>query len=261
MKDFIHFAHGNGFPSLCYMQMLSGLEGRFDIGFIDRVGHDPLYPVTENWQHLVHELIASIKKQTTQPVIGVGHSLGGVLSFLAAIEEPELFKAVILLDSPIIGRFKSNMIRLAKSIGIIDRVTPAFRTKGRRGYWKNKEVLVQYLKSRELFKTFTENCLNDYIAYGLELKKDGYYLRFDKHIEYEIFRTLPHTLSRLEGTLHVPAALIFGDKSTVVTKMDVSYMKKRFKVHCFKTKGTHLFPMEHPFDVAKQIITAVDAIL
>ncbi len=105
-------------------------------------------------------------------MIALGHSLGGVLSLLAAIKEPELFKAIIMLDSPLIGPFKSRMVRLAKTVGVIDRITPAFRTKGRRGYWPSKEQLLRYLKTRDLFKTFTDECLEDYITYGLEQKDD-----------------------------------------------------------------------------------------
>ncbi|MFI4963274.1 MAG: alpha/beta fold hydrolase [Legionellales bacterium] len=261
MRDLIYFAHGNGFPSLCYKQMLDALETRFDYCYIDRIGHDPEFPVSENWHNLVSEVLASIKKQARQPVIGVGHSLGGILTLLASMEEPELFKAVIMLDSPIIGRFKSSMVKLAKGLGIIDRVTPALRTKTRRQYWQNHHDLMHYLKTRELFKTFTDPCLDNYITYGLELKSDGYYLRFDRHIEYQIYRTIPHILPYFEGKLVVPTALLYGDKSSVVSTMDVNYMKKRFNVYALKIKGTHLLPMEHPQAVARHIIDTVDRIL
>lgn len=261
MRELIHFAHGNGFPSLCYKQFLNGLEERFDLCYVDRIGHNPAYPVTENWHDLVSEVIASIESQAQQPVIAVGHSLGGILSLLAAIEQPKLFKAVVLLDSPLIGPFKSNMVRLAKALGIIDKVTPAFKTKGRRAHWQNHDQLLRYLKTRDLFKTFTDECLNDYIAYGLDLKEDGYHLRFDRNIEYQIYRTIPHVIPAYKGKLSIPAALIYGDKSTVVDRMDLRYMKSHFNIKCVKTKGTHLFPMEHPESVAKQVIDVIDAIL
>ncbi len=257
MKELIHFAHGNGFPALCYKQMLDNLHPFFDYCYIDKIGHNPTFPVGENWHNLVAEVIANISKQTDKPVIALGHSLGGVLSLLAAIEQPQLFKAVIMLDSPLIGTFKSSMVRLAKALGVIDRITPALRTRGRREYWKNHEQLIAYLKTRDLFKTFTDECLEDYITYGLEHKNDGYYLRFDRHIEYQIYRTIPHIIPTYEGKLSTPTALIYGDKSTVVGKMDVRYMKKKFNIKVFKTSGTHLFPMEHPQAVAKQIIAVL----
>lgn len=261
MKELIHFAHGNGFPALCYKQLLDELSVRFNYCYIDRLGHDSAFPVSENWHNLVLEVLSSIKKQANQPVIAVGHSLGGVLSLLAAIEQPDLFKAVVMLDSPLIGTFKSSMVRLAKGLGIIDRVTPAYRTKGRREYWQNYEQLMAYLKTRDLFKTFTDECLHDYITYGLDSHDDGYYLRFDRHIEYQIYRTIPHVIPQYEGKLHTPSALIYGDESSVVDRMDVRYMRKKFNIKTYKIRGTHLFPMEHPKEVAKQVIEAVDAIL
>ncbi|CAM2987139.1 alpha/beta fold hydrolase [Legionella worsleiensis] len=261
MRDLIHFAHGNGFPSLCYKQFLDQLAVVFDVCYPDMIGHHPDYPVTENWHHLVDEVIDSVEQQARQKVIAVGHSLGGVLSLLAAIERPDLFKAVVLLDSPLLGRFKSSMVHLAKVLGIIDRVTPAYRTKGRRTYWQDHDQLLRYLKTRDLFKTFTDECLDDYIKYGLDLKEDGYHLKFDRHIESQIYRTIPHVIPRLKGRSRVPAALIYGDSSTVIDSFDVRYMRRYFHIKSVQTKGTHLFPMEHPKSVAKQVIDVVDAIL
>ncbi|WP_019216705.1 alpha/beta fold hydrolase [Legionella tunisiensis] len=261
MKGLIHFAHGNGFPALCYKQLLDKLKEQYDYCYIDRIGHNPQFPVTENWHFLVEEIIASVKRQANQPVIGLGHSLGGVLSLLAAIEEPQLFKAVIMIDSPLLGHFKSSMVRLAKALGVIDRITPAGRTRGRRECWQNREQLLAYLKGRELFQTFTEACLKDYIDYGLQQTGQGYVLRFDRHIEYLIYRTIPHILPAYAGKARVPVALIYGNKSTVVDRLDVRYMKKHYHIVCFKVEGTHMLPMEHPTELATQIFTLLDAIL
>ncbi len=260
MKELIYFAHGNGFPALCYKQLLDSLKPRFDCCYIDKIGHNPEFPVSENWQSLVFEIIENIKNQTQQPVIAVGHSLGGVLSLLAAIEEPSLFKAVIMIDSPLIGRFKSSVVRLAKKIGIIDRITPAYRTAGRCTYWRTREQLLRYLKSRDLFKSFKDECLEDYINYGVELRDDGYHLRFERNIEYKIYRTIPHVLPKLEGKLQVPTVLIYGDKSRVVDRVDIRYMRKYFHVESVKMPGTHLIPMEHPELLAKQITEVIDGI-
>lgn len=261
MKELIHFAHGNGFPALCYSQLLNHLETHYDYCYIDKIGHNEDYPVTENWHDLVLEVIGSIEDKADKPVIALGHSLGGVLSLLAAIERPELFKALILLDSPLIGPFKSNVVKLAKAVGLIDRVTPAHKTRGRRQHWQTKEQLLDYLKSRELFNTFDEKCLEDYVNYGLELKEDGYHLRFNRVIEYQIYRTIPHIIPLYKNSLRIPTVLIYGDKSTVVGSMEIRYMKKHFNIQCVKTKGSHLFPMEDPLVVANQIVTVINAII
>ncbi len=260
MREILHFAHGNGFPSPCYRQLLQPLQGRFDCCYIDRIGHDVHFPVTENWHFLVDEIISSVQSQASKPVIAVGHSLGGVLSLLAAIEQPALFKFVILLDSPILGQIKSNIIRLSKSLGVIDRLTPASRTRGRQQHWQNREEVLSYLKSKTLFKSFTEACLNDYIDYGLQKIDHGYELRFDSDIEYQIYRTIPHVLHQHEGKLHRPAALIYGRQSTVIDRFDLRYMKKHYGIVNYAINGTHMFPMEHPHAAAELIVQAVDAL-
>ena len=258
MKEGLHFAHGNGFPSSCYRQLFQVLDARYDCKYIDMVGHNPHFPVTENWDYLVDELIASIREKFSHPIIGLGHSLGGVLNLLAAIKEPSLFKAVVMLDSPLLGRFKSGMVRLAKSIGLIDKLTPALRTRGRRHHWQTREELTRYLRGRPLFKTFTEECLQDYINFGFKKTNEGYWLNFDKQVEYLIFRTIPHHLPRYEGRLTVPTALIYGDKSTVVDGFDIRYMKKKYNVNCYRVKGTHMLPMENPLMVGRQVFQVLD---
>src|SRR5688500_19640395 len=64
--------------------MLDALRAHFKVSWIETIGTDPRYPPTEAWPRLVDELIESI----TEPVYGVGHSLGGYLNYLAAVRRP-----------------------------------------------------------------------------------------------------------------------------------------------------------------------------
>jgi len=261
MKDIIYFAHGNGFPSRCYQQLFLALEERYKTYYIDIVGHNPVFPVTDNWDFLVNELILSIRECTNEPVIGIGHSLGGILNLLASIKEPSLFKAVVMIDSPVLNRFKSHVVKLAKKVGVIDYLTPASRTQGRRQEWETKEQLAEYLKRRPLFKTFTEACLQDYINYGCEKTDTGYTLRFNPDVEYKIYRTVPHDLPHHKNKLSVPVALIYGDKSSVIDQFDVRYMSQKYGIPCYEMPGTHLLPMEDPKALAQKIFTVLAAIL
>ncbi|STX29278.1 hydrolases or acyltransferases (alpha/beta hydrolase superfamily) [Legionella beliardensis] len=253
MKDTIFFAHGNGFPSACYRQLFLALEKHFHCSYIDKIGHNPKFPVTENWDYLVEELIVTVQGKFSQPIIGVGHSFGGVLILLAAIKVPSLFKAVIMIDSPLLGRLKSTLVGLAKMLGLIDKVTPARRAKKRQFLWKDKSELITYLRSKPLFKTFNEACLQDYIDFGFKKTEKGYRLCFNRFIEYLIFRTIPHDLPRYEGLLTVPTALIYGEQSNIIDRLDLRYMKKKYDIRCYPMKGTHMLPMEDPNAIARQI--------
>jgi hypothetical protein len=57
-KPLLHFCHGNSFPSGTYRQLLDALGAHYEVRQTDMVGHDPRYPVDDNWSKLVDELIA-----------------------------------------------------------------------------------------------------------------------------------------------------------------------------------------------------------
>ena len=77
----IVFSHGNSFPSGTYSALFEHLRTRgFEVSAVDRFGHDPRFPVTDNWPHLVEQLaeFAAERVRTSGgPVYLVGHSLGG----------------------------------------------------------------------------------------------------------------------------------------------------------------------------------------
>ena len=65
----------------------------FAVKAIEKFGHDARYPVTDNWPHLVQQLVdftEPVVEKAGEPVWLVGHSLGGFLSLMAAARQPEL---------------------------------------------------------------------------------------------------------------------------------------------------------------------------
>ena len=233
--------------------MLAPLASRFTVSWIEAIGTDPRFPVSEGWPHLVDQLIESIK----EPVYGVGHSLGGYLNYLAAVRRPELFRAIVLLDAPIIGAFRGGMLGATKRLGIVDRVTPAGATRDRRSTWSSREEAKAHFRSRALFRHFTEDCLDDYVNHGL-IENHGFRLRIDPAIEYQIYRTIPHDMMKHLPKLHVPAAFIGGEDSDVVRRVRLAGMKPKFRMR--KVPGGHLFPFERPRDAATSIAQVLDGL-
>ncbi len=253
----IHFAHGNGFPSLAYRKMLNQLKAHdYDVYYIKKIGHNINYPITENWPYLVDELIESIESQINEPIIAVGHSLGGILSFMAAVKRPELFRAVIGLDAFWPGKLKLKMLYLAKKFGWTKRTVSATQAKKRRDHWPSESELKAYFDAKPFFQRLDSDCFNDYIKYGIKHDKDGYYLEFDKHREYQIYCTLPHLFSLFYDSraLHnVPSALIYGKQSEWLKSMGIRAAKKQYQRLCFGIEGSHMFPLEYPIECADKI--------
>ena len=239
--------------------MFRGLAPRYRIGAIEAIGTHPRYPVTEGWPLLVRQLIDTLEREHGgEPVFGVGHSLGAYLNFLAAAERPELFRAVVMIDAPVIGALRGRLLGATKRIGIVDRVTPAGVTRDRRAEWASREEAKAHFRDRRLFRDFTEECLDDYVRHALVKRENHsgrenrYRLKIDPAIEYQIYRTIPHDMHRQLRRLQVPAGFIGGTHSEVVQRVGMGPMRgHRFLKR--RVPGGHLFPFEHPAEAAAAV--------
>jgi pimeloyl-ACP methyl ester carboxylesterase len=256
MKPLIHFAHANGIPSASYQTMFEELGKDYRLCQLPLFSHHDDYPVTDNWPKLKKQLIDSIEQQASEPIIGVGHSLGGALNLMASIERPDLFKAVVMLDVPSLSRFESIMVRAAKRIGQMDRITPAGRTKHRRTQWPDRESAVSYFKSRRMFANFHPQCLEDYIDSALRETANGELeLGYELDIELAIYRTVPHNLAASRKQIKVPTGVLVGNSTNTVTDNQYERMTKKVGLYGQKVDGTHMFPLEYPIDTANHIHT------
>jgi len=252
-KDIIHFSHANGIPAKSYSVLLDALGAHYEVGYIPMLAHNPEFPVNDNWSDLADELIDYLQKTYSQPVIAVGHSFGGVLSYIAARRRPDLIKQVVLLDAPILERMFSMLIKMAKRFNLMDKITPAGRTLGRQEIWQDKAQAFEYFKDKSLFRKTDPRCLQDYITHGTQPCDDGVRLTFNTATEINIFRTVPHNLYRKNANIKVPGAMIYGRQSNVVRPFQVKYMRNKMGLYASGFTGTHLFPLESPEATAEKI--------
>jgi pimeloyl-ACP methyl ester carboxylesterase len=225
--------------------------------WVEAIGTDPAHPPTEGWPHLVEQVLASVEA-VGEPVYGVGHSLGGYLNYLAAARRPELFRAIVLLDAPIIGAFRGGMLGAVKRLGIVDRVTPAGATRDRRSTWSSREEALAHFRTRPLFRNFQEETLKDYVQHGLVEDGGRLRLKIDPRIEYQIYRTIPHDMRRHLPALRVPAGFIGGADSDVVRRVRLAGMRPKFAMR--RVPGGHLFPFERPREAAAAITEMLDGL-
>ena len=69
----IIFSHANSFPASTYRVMFKSLRARgFTVKAIDKLGHDPAYPVTNNWPHLAKQVADFAAAECIEPARGVG---------------------------------------------------------------------------------------------------------------------------------------------------------------------------------------------
>jgi pimeloyl-ACP methyl ester carboxylesterase len=259
-RDTLVFAHANGFPGGSYRCLLAPLAERFDVHPLERLGHHPDFPVGHNWLALRDELLEALATFDA-PVIGIGHSMGGVLMAMAAERAPLRFRCVVMLDPPLMLGLDAWVMKLAKRLGFVDRITPAGRSRGRRLSWPDRRTMVRSLRRRALFRRFTPTALEDYVEAGTRLLDDGRaVLVYDPEVEAAIFRHLPDHLDRLPGRLSVPVAVLAGKGSDLLTPRRRRRLIRRGVV-VREVPGSHMFPLEHPDETREALLALLPSLL
>jgi pimeloyl-ACP methyl ester carboxylesterase len=265
MKPLIVFSHGNSFPASTYGVMLDAIRTRgFRVKAIEKLGHNPRYPVTNNWPHLVQELTDFVTPLANDgPVYLVGHSLGGILSMMVAAKQPALVRGVVLLDAPLLGGWKAKLLQVGKHIPGAEALSPAAVSRKRRDTWPDAAAVLAHFQNKRVFAKWHRQALHDYASHGTveELTPQGSrrVLSFDRDIESAIYNALPDHLEAYfkRHPLQCKAALIGGLNSRELRQVGLDFSRRITKGRVTMVDGTHLFPMEHPLVAAAAVETAL----
>ena len=261
-KPKLHFAHANSYPAGVYRQFFALLGEHFDIQTLDMHAHNPRYPVTDGWPHLVDEYINELTTRYTEPVILVGHSLGGMLSLMVGQQRPDLVRCVVMLDAPVVGGWRAFAWHIIKLLGQAYAVPPAKFSIRRRNVWPSAEAAYQHFAAKDLFAAWAPGVLGDYMDSGLKPHPDGVQLRFTRENETAVYATLPHHLpTLLRKTYPVPIGFIGGDNSWETSQSGHRYTKALVGPHFRILPGGHLFPMETPAAAAVATTEMIAALL
>lgn len=263
----IVFSHANSFGAGTYQVLFGALKARgFAVEAIDKFGHDPRYPVTNNWPHLVQQLVdftQACVENNGAPVFLVGHSLGGFLSLMAASQAPKLARGVLLLDAPVLGGWRATALGLAKHTQLVGSVSPGAVSRRRRERWPDQAAALAHFQSKKAFAKWHPQVLEDYVAHGTQDQLvHGHtqrVLSFEREIETAIYNTLP---SNLDGMLRqhpvkCPVAFIGGIQSAEIKQVGMAMTQRITQGRLMMLDGSHLFPMERPLTTAAAIEAAL----
>ena len=238
----IQFSHANGFPAKTYSVLFEHLKDH-TISAIDNLAENRVPPAI-NWHDLTEDVLESVGKFKA-PVIGVGHSLGGMLTLLAAAKKPDIFQTIILLDPPLFSLNKRRLISLLRALHVEDLFGPSGKSKKRRVNFASKKDAYTYFKAKKMFINFHTQALQDYVEHGLTAVKQG--------LELKLLINYPRSINKVRGTL------FYAVNNPILWSSDLHWIKRKLpEIQVNPFPGTHFFPLENPESTANLINRCIE---
>jgi pimeloyl-ACP methyl ester carboxylesterase len=192
--------------------------------------------------------LAQLNELTAQPVIGIGHSVGGVATMYAAVKQPDRFRALVLIEPTLLAppllwaasalRFFSKPLNIRLADGALRR----------RRSWESIEDAYEYFKGRRLFQRWPDAVIRSYAESMTRPSRDGVELRWSPEWEARIYHTFDTTSWKLPGKLTIPTLVIRGSLTDTFTDLSALTfrLRNRHAVQIRVDGAGHLVPQEKP---------------
>ena len=254
----VHLAHANGFPPGAYRRLAESLTPHYHV---IALAARPLWPGSRpesapTWRPMAEDLIAELDRLGLRAIVGVGHSLGGLLTLWAGILRPDLFRAVVLIDPVILPPSWLVALRLLRGLGLKQRQPLVQSALHRRRTWPSRQACFERYRSRPHFARWSDAALWDYVESGTRANDDGQVeLIYPADWEAHIFATTPTDIWRDVPHLHTPALILRGEGSDIFLPAAQARLAHRLPLAQFVTisGAGHLLPMERPAEIGAAV--------
>ncbi|KAE8377280.1 Alpha/beta hydrolase family-domain-containing protein [Aspergillus bertholletiae] len=164
-------AHANSFPKEVYEPLwddlyehMNSLQRRIRSIWIADVSHQGQSSVLNerilgddpSWMDHARDLLGLVyryQNDMPHPIIGIGHSMGGVQLAHLALLHPSLFQSLIVIDSPLRRENPSKKYALGST--------------NRRDLWPSREEAINKFRGNKVFKDFDARSFDRFVEYGL----------------------------------------------------------------------------------------------
>lgn len=249
-----HFLHGNGFCAGTYSPFIKHLSEELHIFASDIRGHGssdlPSIQRIRSWTIFAEDLKTLIEQTMVPPVIGMGHSLGAVTTYIAAAKYPHLFSSIILIDPVILPNRLLWLIAGLKVLGLRGNLPLAKTARRRRRNFRGKEEALRlFTAGRGIFKNWSKEFVHAYLECGL-LEKDSQkaVLKCDPELEAQIFESVPINVWSYAKKIFCPVLALRGELSDTFLADAAERLKGRISDYELITipNSGHFIPMEKP---------------
>jgi pimeloyl-ACP methyl ester carboxylesterase len=259
----IHMAVANGFPPPTYDELLHPLTAHYEvISLPPRALWPGIGPPPEQigtWRELTDDLLAGIRHYDLKDIIAIGHSFGAIVSMLAAIDEPQHFRALVMLDPTIMPRSVMEYFQAERARGEIPRFPLVDGALNRKHRFQDRDEAFAYWRSKSLFEDWTDAAVQAYTESMTRAASDGAGLELAWNREWEAYYYLSFyvntwdELPRLRDLL--PTLIIrAGDSGAYSEEAAQTAQEILPEAHHVTLPGYgHLFPQAAP-DATRTIL-------
>lgn len=251
----VHFLHGNGFCGVTLAPMAAALPADWQLTFTDVPGHglSPQPNVSmPDWQGMAASIATALasnneRNGNSQPMIGVGHSMGGVITLLMAVQQPHLFSRIVLMD-PVLFTPEIVLIqRMMRATGFWRRTALVKKVAARRAQWPNHEAMWLDLQRKSLYAQWHPSALWSFIQHGSIKDVDGVNLACSPSWEAGIFGSYPRGLWAAIDRVKIPVDIWVAEQSyPFIAKAASKASQANPNIRWQRFGQRHCFPMEQP---------------
>jgi pimeloyl-ACP methyl ester carboxylesterase len=260
------FIHANGYPPETYQSFLNHFLDKYQVTALSLRPFLPdLDPASlKDWRDFRDDYLDFIDDQLSikgfgdskiinRQLIGVGHSVGAMTNLMAAIERPNLFKALVLIEPVLFPRWQGTLMRALAPHNLMRVILPLIRTTLKRKVnFPNQELMFRNYREKPIFQRISDDVLRDYISGLAKDNPDGtVHLKYSPAWEARIYETAgladAYVWNNLQG-IPCPVLVLRGEDSETLKPQVVQRMIRKLpdgQSHTEPETG-HLLPLEIP---------------
>lgn len=252
----ILLSHATGFHAHCWEPMAEILSANHHVMGFDHRGYgdaETVDPATIEWQQYGNDALAAARylsaQHDGQPIVGVGHSMGGASLLMAALREPQLFSALFVFEPIVFPPTPDNDDRAPSPL--------AGGARKRRSSFASFDAALENFTAKPPMASFHPQAREAYVRHGFKPTAQG---------EIEL-KCLPEHEARTYETGGTHGT--WGDLSRISTRVWVlSGAPAPFQPSSFAVKVAesipsatyvqydemgHFGPLEHPAQIASLV--------
>jgi len=258
----LHFLHANGYPPNCYRPLLEHFAIKHQtFGMLLRPLWSNSNPTeVKDWHPFSDDVLQLFEERGIDSAVGVGHSIGAIVTLRAAINMPTRFRALVLLDPVLFPRYFILEWNLLRRLGDGHRFHPLIKgALERRRDFDDLDTVFRGYRKRRVFRFFTDENLRVLIqgmtkprtsggfelAYSPEWEARIYYIGIWR--DWDLWTAIPR--------LEIPTLIIRGAETNTFWTSTAKLVKNknpRIKIVTLQN-STHLLPLERPDEVSEII--------